>query len=442
MTPNRWPIMVVAAWMALYSPAAAENQKALTLDQCLAIAMDNNSQISLAAQTREKAELTKAEALGKALPDLDLRASYTRAGKNPEVEFFGTKFKLAPDEAFQAQATLTQYLYSGAVSSGYKASRLLLVAAGGMESAWRRDVAAQVKTGFYTLLFTREVILTERQSVDQIASHIKDSMDREAVGLNTKYDTMRLETRLAEEKHNLIEAQNIHARARLALLNLMGLDPLSPVSFQGSLEQMARPFGQTLEQALASALESRPELGAARARLEAAKEIAQAVQSEQYPTISAFGAYQVANNVGIGDSDTLFDQWNVGLRMEMNLFDGRERASRRRQRLVDMEMEKIRLQELERSVKIDVKLAFDEMHRALEFTMSQSKSVKYAEETYRIAMVNRQEGVMTQLELLDAQMALTRAGINYQKSLFEYATARAMLQRAIGEDISIAEEKK
>ncbi|MDH5638282.1 MAG: TolC family protein, partial [Nitrospinota bacterium] len=187
---------------------------------------------------------------------------------------------------------------------------------------------------------------------------------------------------------------------------------------------------------------SRPELGAARARLDAAKEIAQATKSEQYPTLSAFGAYQVANNVGIGDSDTLFDQWNVGLRLEMNLFDGRERASRRKQRLVDVEMERIRLHELKRNVKVEVKLAFDEMRRAMEFTMSQRKSVKLARETYRIAKVNRQEGVMTQLELLDAQMALTRAGINYQKSLFEYATARAMLQRAIGEDISIREEKK
>ncbi|MDH5637345.1 MAG: TolC family protein, partial [Nitrospinota bacterium] len=198
MTPKPKAFMVLAVWVALIAPAAAESaataesEKTLTLSQCLATAMENNSQISLAARAREKAELTKTEALGKALPDLDLRASYTRAGKNPEVEFFGTKFKLAPDEAYQAQATLTQYLYSGAVSSGYRASQLLLTAAGGMESAWRRDVATQVKTGFYTLLFTREVISTERQSVKQIVSHIKDSKDREAVGLNTKYDTMRL----------------------------------------------------------------------------------------------------------------------------------------------------------------------------------------------------------------------------------------------------------
>ncbi|MDH5757508.1 MAG: TolC family protein [Nitrospinota bacterium] len=419
---------------------AREIPRTLTLDQCLAIAMEKNSGVNIALREREMAELSRTEAMGKALPDLDLRASYTRAGKNPEVEFFGTKFKLAPDEAYQAQATLTQYLYSGAVSSGYRASGLLLQAAAGMESARRMDVASQVKTGFYAILFTREVIKTEQAAVNQLQSHIKDSQDRQAVGLNTRYDTMRLETRLAEERHRLLEAENLHARAQLDLLALMGLDPMTPVSFVGSLETTIKPFGLGLEQAVAASWERRPEVAAARAKLEATREIANAVAREQYPTVSAFGNYQVANNVGIGDSDQLFDQWNVGLRLEMNIFDGRERSSRRKKRLVEVEMETIRLAELQRNVTIEVKAAFDELARAREFHRSQEKNVQYAEETYRIASVNRQEGVMTQLELLDAQMALTQAGITYQKSLFEYATAMARLRRAIGEDTTLGDE--
>ena len=428
-----------AVTIALLSitPGALANQEsppALSLADCLKIAMEKNTGLGLAARERNKAELQVTEAIGKALPDLDLSATYTRAGKNPEVEFFGTKFKLMPDSSYQAQASLSQYIYSGAVASGYRASKLYLDAASGMETATRQGLAARVKTGFYAIIFTREVITTVEEAVMRLESHLKDSRDREAVGLNTTYDSLRLETRLAEEKHKLLEAKNAHDRARLELLGALGLDPMSQIQFAGHLEdQLMAPYPVSLEEAATAALERRPELAAAKARLSAAREVLKAVKSQQYPTLRAFGNYRVANNVGIGDSDKLFDQWSAGLTLEMNIFDGRERASRIGQRLEETEMELMRLEELERNVKIEVRTAYEELARAEEFSRSQKKNMEFAKETYRIATVNYQEGVLSQLELMDAQMALTVAGINQQKALFEHASARARLEWAVGE---------
>ena len=404
----------------------------MNLEECLKTAKERNSAVNIAIRQRKKAEIFKEEAFGKALPDLDISANYTREGKNPEVEFFDTKFKLAPDSSYNINATLSQYLYSGAVSSGYTASKLLLLAAGGAEEAARQGLVAQVKTGFYTVIFTKEVIKTEEEAVAQLESHIQDTKDRVAVGLSTKYDIMRLETRLAAERHRLIEAQNIHARAKLDLLNLLGLDPVSQVNLAGALDDYMKPLEVSFTEALASAMDSRPDIKAARARLEATGYIAKAAKSEQYPTVKLFGRYNAANNVGIGDTDKLFDRWNVGVSVDMNIFDGRERSSRMRQRLLDVEIDRVRLEELERQVKVEVKSSFDELARAMEFFKSQRKSIDYAKETYRIAKVNHQEGVMTQLELLDAQFAMTQASINYKKSLFEYATARARLVWAMG----------
>jgi outer membrane protein TolC len=407
---------------------------ALNLEDCLRAALEKNGGVNIAAREREKAELMKSEALGRALPNLDLSASYIRQGKNPEIEFFGQKFKLAPDSAYQAQASLTQYLYSGALASGYRASKRMLEAAGGMEAAWRRTLTAQVKAGFYAVLFTREMIGAEEEAIGQLKNHLKDIKDREAVGMDTRYDVMRLETRLAEEAPRLIEAKNAHAKAVLDMQGLMGMDPMAQATFEGSLERTAssRP-APAMEEAVRLALERRPEIAAAKARARAAAEIAEAAKSERYPTIKAFANYKLSNTIGVGDTDKLFDQWNFGVSLDLNIFDGAERSSRIGQRMVEAEIERIRLEELERGIKIEALAARDELSRAEEFYKSQEKSVEYAGEAYRIAKINHQEGMITQLELLDAQMALTRAGTTRLRSLFEYASAAARLSRAMGE---------
>ena len=420
--------LTLAAWAATAGPAAA-----MTLDDCVKTALEKNGGAIMAAKEREKAELAKTEALGRALPNLDVSGSYLRNITNPEVDFLGQKFKLMPDSTYQAQASISQYLYSGAISAGYSASKRYVEAAAGMETAWRRTLAAQVKTGFYAVLFAREVIKAENAAIAQLSALLADAKNRLSAGMGTSFDVMRLETRLAEEIPRLMEAENAHTKAKLDLLNLMGMDPMGPAAFEGTLEREGQPGAiPSEEEAARLALERRPELAAARARVEAARHIADAVKSEMYPTVRAFANYKVANSIGITDADKLFDQWNAGVSVEMNIMDGRERSSRVSQRNTDAAIERIRLDDLERSIKIEALTARGELARAMELYKSQEKSAHTAQEAYRIATVSHQEGMLTQLELLDAQMALTRAGINRLRSLFEYAAAEARFARAIG----------
>lgn len=392
--------------------------------------MERNTDLALARGEQGRAAAQEREALGLALPDVTLNGRYQREGKNPELEFFGQRFRLKPDESYALNAELNQYLYSGAVSAGWRAAQRAAVAAGQSLEAARQEVIAQVAQAFYLALYTREVIRAHEESVAQLEEHVKDSRQREAVGLNTSYDTLRFETRLAEARPELLSARNGHARAALALMDLAGLDPLSRVEFDGVLA--FNPRETPLEEAVAAALARRPELAAADGRVEVAGLIAEATASEQLPSVQAFGRYSASNNPGLGDVNQWQDEWNVGVKMEMSLFDGRERSSRLERRRVEALMERDRRQAARRRVMIETREAHDELARAAEFVRSQEKSVEYAQETYRIAVAAREEGMVTQLELLDAQLALTRAKINHHRSLYEHAVAGIKLRRAMG----------
>jgi len=63
---------------------------------------------------------------------------------------------------------------------------------------------------------------------------------------------------------------------------------------------------------------------------------------------------------------------------------------------------------------------------------TQSENIKQAEEGLRLAEVGYKNGVNTQLEVMDTQMALDTASKNYVQSLYQYNLAKANLDLVTG----------
>jgi outer membrane protein TolC len=59
--------------------------------------------------------------------------------------------------------------------------------------------------------------------------------------------------------------------------------------------------------------------------------------------------------------------------------------------------------------------------------------VDRAERALEIAQTRFRNGLSTQVELNDAELAATRARTNFAQALYDYNVARARLQAALGE---------
>jgi outer membrane protein TolC len=214
----------------------------------------------------------------------------------------------------------------------------------------------------------------------------------------------------------------------------LGIDPLRKVEIVGDL--VYEPMTITLDDALKKAEVSRPEITASREELQVADEYVNAAKAEHLPKVTAFGNYRYTNAPGdFSGEEKWRDEWDAGLRLEMNLMDGRERSSRVRQRMIERENQLLLSDRLERSVTTETKNAYNEFVRAGEFVESQQKSVSFAEETFRIANERKAVGLITQMELFDIQLSLTQSRVDYYRSIYEYQMAKTNLQRAIGAGI-------
>ncbi len=439
-TAGRLPVIAGTVALTLFFGAMAFAQEGhgqqtilkIDLRTAINMALEQNSDLAIARLRKVGAEKIKNEATGNALPDLQLFGTYRYEGNVQQYEIApGQKLQFQPDNNYLYGASFDQWIFSGSVFAGLRGVKHLVAAAEHNVLAARNSMLANVKINFYNVHYTKDLIRANEESVTQLTKHLEDSKVRKEVGLGTDYDIMRFETQLANVIPRLIEAKNNHDRAVISLLESLGLNPLRKVEIKGGLT--FRPMSIKLEKAIDNAMAIRAELAAARENIALSREYTSAAKGDMWPTLKAFGRLTHANTNLTETGDFSWRrEWNVGLKLEMNLFDGWERSSRVDQRKVDEQIAAIEKDKAIRSVLVEVKTAYDELLRARELVESQNKSISYAEESYRIINERRKEGMATQLELLDAQVTLTGTKINHSRSLFEYSLAKVRLERSMG----------
>lgn len=428
-------IVAVSMFFFILSPSPSypeDGAKRLTANDCVSMALEKNISLLMARERKSYAENRRKEAFGVALPDVSLSGSYNYQGNAAKFDMGdGKSLSFMPDNNYSMDLSVSQWIYSSAVSAGYEAAKLLEKAASEGYEAARLNVAAAVKLTFYGAMFARDVVSAANEAVERARSHAKDAWDRKAVGLGTDYDVKRLETSLAEAGANLSSAKNEYAKAVAGLVDMLGMDPMTGVELAGELAY--EPFETPLARAVESARQNRPDLRAARKNHEAAKNITTAYRSELMPSVRAFGGLKRSNTDFQSDGGFGWrSDWNVGVKVDMSLFDGWERSSRVSQRLSEEEIARLESENTERQAVLEVKTAHDEISRARESVEAQAKNMEYAQETYRIVSERHKLGMATHLELLDAHTALTGAGVNHSRALFEHMAAKTKLLRAMG----------
>ena len=107
-------------------------------------------------------------------------------------------------------------------------------------------------------------------------------------------------------------------------------------------------------------------------------------------------------------------------------------AGRVRQAESLADQSRIARDETELIVQVEVRRAFADLTQAAELIAAARKSVEQAEEAVRIAQVRYRVGTSTQLELLQAQSALTASRTSRLRAIYAHCVAAAQMRRAMG----------
>jgi outer membrane protein TolC len=303
-----------------------------------------------------------------------------------------------------------------------------------------RDVVDQIisrtRTQFYAALLNRALITVQEESIQLLTDQLRDQQNRFDAGTVPRFNVLRAEVELANARPELIRANNNYLIALLELAKTLGLEatPSGKPAFHpvGTLDVGKRPLG--LQNALQLAKERRPFLKVQRQSILIEAEQIKIALAGYKPHVDVNGGYEMRNSRLFNDLLDTVNGWFFGFNGSWEIFDGLETYGRTKQARARLASAKINYDDSVQQVELEVQQAYAQLQQARETIQSQQKNVESALEALRLANERLAAGAGTQLDVLDARVALTRARTTELQARADYNTALAEFDRVTATD--------
>ena len=429
---KKFAVAVALGLMSLTFSAEAAPEINLDLDETIQRALANNRVIKQSIASRESAYWSLRQARRQTTPTVSVSGNWGLGGGPANSSTY-------PDgkhRRFGESASVNVPIdIAGTYKEGRIAARYGLNAADLTLENTLQSVRQQATIYYFNILQCRNLIQVAEENVATLQEHLKHVNAQFRAGTVAKADILASEVRLANAQQNLVNAQNDYDIAIATLDNFILLPADTIIHPQDTLTY--NKYNLDLATCTAYALDNRPDVAAADYAVKRAESNIRSAKDGYKPTLSAVGSVGIASNDFPFKPNSDGESWSVGLNASWNVFDGGITATRIKQAeaaLVDAQETAAATRE---SIQLDVQSAFLTLHAAEKNIATTQVAIKSAEEEYHIAQVRYAAGVGTNLDVMDASDKLTQAKTNYYTALYNYNTAKAALDKAMGIPVGI-----
>lgn len=293
-------------------------------------------------------------------------------------------------------------------------------------------------TGYFNMLNATNMKALRQESVDRLQAHLDNVIAQYNVGIVARADVLRSEVELANAQQNYITASNEYDVAEATLNNIIGTPLGTTLLLKDRLQY--EPYENDMAYCLAYSEQHRPELKQAEYAIDSAEAALVVARSGHMPKVYA----NASNNWGGNGSDWPGDDdenWSVGVTASMNVFDSGVTWSKIHAAQENLAKAKESQRQIKDNVELEVRTDYLSMREAEKRITTTQVAVASAEEDYHIAVVRYQAGVGTNIDVMDAQEALTQAKTNYYQALYNYNTSKAALNTSMGVGVPVPEPR-
>jgi multidrug efflux system outer membrane protein len=405
------------------------------LEKIIDEAFAGNADLVVAAARVDEARGILGEAQSFLLPTLDAQGSASR-------QQISTRTAVAPPGIPREYSTYRGTLnlsyevdLFGRLRSGAEAARAELAASEAARDAVRLALAAQVAKSYFALRSFEQQVLLTRETLSLREDSLRLQRRRRQAGVIGDYELRQLEAEAAAARAQLPGLEQAREREEAALLVLLGRNPREV--FEAQLRTKEVQDEQPGAPAVPSGMPSqlllrRPDLVEAERRLAAANARVAVARAEVFPSIAltaALGSESAAlSNLFSGGAAL----WTVAAAITQPIFSGgrteaRTAAAEARERAVLAQY-----QQAIRNAFGEVRTALVAQTRARESYAAESERAAALAETLRLARLRYDNGIASQLEVLDAERGLLAARVARLEALRAHRAAVADLFRALG----------
>jgi outer membrane protein len=408
---------------------------ALSFQQAIQLAIENNLATLLARERRNEARGLKQQSLAPLLPNVSgvaYQASLTEnlaaLGFLPgTIPGFNTTF-VGPFRNFDARILLAQTIFDLSAIRSYQAGRAGVRVAELQEGLAREQVASGTGLIYLEALRSDLSVNAAQANVELAQALLKLAQDQRNAGIATGVDVTRAQTRLAEQQVGLAQAQTALDQARLNLQRVVGLPLGAPLTLTDALRFVDEP-PPAVEMAVAQADQDRREVRVATEQNRVSQLERQAVRAEYLPSIEFLGDYGMSGSTpSVADLPTR----RAAIQVNVPIFNGgltRGRVTEATSRQLQTELQ---LANIRGQVEEDVRLALTTLRTAAVQVRAANESVTLAQRELEMARDRFGAGLGDNLEVVTAQTSLADARDAQVTALAQHNAARLNLASALG----------
>ena len=417
--------------------SAANSQNAplhLTLDQAVTSALKQNTTARIAVINAAISEQDKNIARADLLPQAKLGVSdeaqrvNIRAQFGGKAPFPGFPQHLGPYQVFSAGPSFGAPIFDLTLWKRYQAARYTAEANKASSLSTREQVVLLVVSQYLGTLRAMANVVASQSRVDLAQALYGQADDLQKQGVGTGIDTLRANVELQNEKQRLIQSETEKNTSLFALSRLLNLDPRQELMLDDSLSFFDTPRVD-VQASIDQALEAREEWKSLNLQVKAAEARKRAAWDSRLPSLRFDGNWAYLGTSSTNGIPTYTYQASVN----MPLFTGGRIHAQVVQANLEIESLKQQQTDLKNGIALDVKTALLNLESARHEVEVANLGVQLAREEVDQARDRFNAGVANNIEVVQAQDALSRASDNQIAALYRFNQARADYARGIGQ---------
>ena len=472
---SSWRFFLLAGLIALsVAPGftQTEGDNSFTLEECISYALQNSTNAHNATIDEQIAEARVKETVGIGLPQVSGSASlvhnqqlqriYGIYNDDPDgFSFFPPGIPgaqngdvLAAENFFQLKSSgnvglsINQLLFNGSYFVGLQAASTYRELASRSKAQTQEQIIEQVTKAYYNVLINKERAELFTNNIARMDTLLQNTTALNQSGFAEQIDVDRIRVsfnNLKAERDNFLNLNELSLQLLKFQMNYPMNEPLEVV---GNIQEV------NVEDGIESLKEDweygdRPDYQV----LEVNKRLQQLniknLYAELVPSIGAFASLGYATqsdgigglfktNSAVPDGEGVGpDKWygysQFGINMNIPIFAGLQSNYKIQQQKLELLKIDNSFEALQDAIDLEIAQASVNYQNAIKNLESQRENQELAGNIARVTKIKYEEGVGSNLEVVDAENSLRTAQINYYIALFDAIMAKIDLEKALGQ---------
>lgn len=432
-------IAVTALSTLVLTAFHANSAWALDFKTAYEAALQHDATILAERAATQSARERVPQALSQRLPSLSLSAGKNR--NHLESQSPGMWGQRSVSERYydsnNAALQLRQALYRPAVQAQIKQAREQVQDADAVLDVNENELLERVAQTYFDLLLAQVQVRLSSDQESAYAAQLQSAQKGFAAGTGMRTDVDEAQARLDLAHAQVLQAQQglDLARRRLSLLTGVPTTQLMELADLDAQRFVPRaPVPQGVEDWVALAQESSPQLQALRARLRAAQLEVDKAKAGHKPTLDMVAVVSRSDSDSVTSVNTVYKQKYVGVQLNIPLYAGGYVNSTVRQALAEVERARQTLEAAQRDLSHQVYEQFSAMTEGVLRIAALEQAVRSAQQALLSSKKSLQAGMRTTVDVLNAEQQLTMSQRDLAQARYEYVLAHIKLQMLVGQE--------